>query len=143
MPRALKRSKRRSESRSSMQGSSSHSIREIFRRRPWLPALIVGTAIMAVSSVPKLGIRGPLFPGCDKLAHFIEYLILGAALRYWSGDGRKRFLAGGVCFAILDELHQAFIPGRHSSIWDVVADVLGLVVGFVWSRRFVRKERYG
>jgi VanZ family protein len=95
------------------------------------------------SSIPKFTVRGPLFPGCDKLAHFIEYLILGVALRYWSGDGRKRFLSGGILFAALDEFHQAFIPGRHASIWDVVADALGLVVGFVWSRHFVRKERYG
>ena len=119
------------------------SIRLTCRRRPWLPALIAGIAILTVSSVPRLAPRGPLFPGCDKLAHFIEYLILGVALRYWSGDGRKRFLAGGIGFAILDELHQMFIPGRHASGWDVLADTLGLVVGFVWSKRFVRKERYG
>jgi VanZ family protein len=96
-----------------------------------------------VSSIPKFTIRGPLFPGCDKLAHFIEYLILGIALRYWSGDGRRRFLAGGIGLAILDEFHQSFIPGRHASLWDVVADMLGLMVGFVWSKRFVSKERYG
>jgi VanZ family protein len=104
---------------------------------------VVAIAILTVSSLPRFTVRGPLFPGCDKLAHFIEYLILGAALRYWSGDGRKRFLAGGIIFAVLDELHQAFIPGRQASFWDVVADVLGLVVGFVWSKHLVRKERYG
>ena len=119
------------------------SLRNLCRRRPWLPALVVGIAIAAVSSIPRLAIRGPLFPGCDKLAHFIEYLILGAALRYWSGDGRKRFLAGGVVFAVLDEVHQTFVPGRHASPWDVVADTLGLVVGFALSRHLVRKERYG
>jgi VanZ family protein len=85
----------------------------------------------------------PLFPHCDKVAHFIEYLILGAALRYWSGDGRKRFLAVGIVYAILDEFHQAFVPGRHASPWDVMADTLGLVVGFVWLRHQVRKGRYG
>ena len=119
------------------------SVRKLCRRRPWLPALVVGIAILTVSSIPRISVPVPLFPGCDKLAHFIEYLILGAALRYWSGDGRKRFLAGGIVFAVLDEFHQAFVPGRHASPWDVVADALGLVVGFVWSRHLVRKERYG
>ena len=119
------------------------SVRELCRRRPWLPALLMAVAILTVSSIPKFIVRGPLFPGCDKLAHFIEYLMLGIALRYWSGDGRKRFLAGGIGFAALDEFHQSFIPGRHASIWDVVADTLGLVVGFLLSRHFARKERYG
>jgi len=118
-------------------------VRNLCRKRPWLPALVMGIAITSVSSIPRFTAPVPLFPGCDKLAHFIEYLILGAALRYWSGDGRKRFLAGGIVFAVLDEFHQAFVPGRHASIWDVVADTLGLVVGFVWLRHLVRKERYG
>ncbi len=123
--------------------SLSMSVRNLCRRRPWLPALVIGITILSVSSIPRFTVRLPLFPGCDKLAHFIEYLIFGAALRYWSGDGRKRFLAGGIVFAVLDEVHQALIPGRHASPWDVVADTLGLVIGFVWSRLLVRKERYG
>lgn len=118
-------------------------LREICRRRPWLPSILWAIAILTVSSIPKLAIRGPLFLGCDKVAHFIEYLILGVALRYWSGDGRRRFVAGGIFFAVLDEFHQSFIPGRDASIWDAVADALGIVVGFLWLKHLVRKERHG
>jgi hypothetical protein len=113
---------------------------DLARRHPWLPSLLCAIAILTISSIPKLGTRTPLFPGCDKLAHFIQYLILGVALRFWSGDARISFLGGGLVFAALDEFHQRFIPGRQASLWDFVADAAGVVVGFLWSGRLFRKQ---
>ncbi len=44
-----------------------------------------------------------------------------------------------VAYALADEIHQAFVPGRTASLWDVLADALGATVamGLVWviSRR--------
>jgi VanZ family protein len=115
-------------------------------KRRWLPALVWVAAILAVSSIPGPRMGGPLFPGCDKLAHFIEYSILGIALRFWTegrggatAQARRRRIAGvlaaGLVFAALDEAHQRFIPGRTASVWDFTADACGLVIGFLGSVR--------
>jgi VanZ family protein len=108
-------------------------------RHRWIPTVIWAVAIFVVSSVPELTIKSEPFPGCDKVVHFIEYSILGIALRYWSGRPRKTFLIGGVAFGGLDELHQRFVPGRVTSFWDFVADACGILVGFFVGKIFVRK----
>lgn len=34
-------------------------------------------------------------------------------------------------FAISDELHQSFIPGRTASVYDFLADVLGILIALL------------
>jgi VanZ family protein len=84
-----------------------------------------------------------LFPGCDKVLHFIEYSILGAALRFWSGGPRAVFLAGGAGFAALDEFHQRYVPGRDASYLDWTADLAGLATGFIVFGYMMRKRNHG
>jgi VanZ family protein len=37
-------------------------------------------------------------------------------------------------YALSDEFHQAFVPGRDPDLWDVVCDALGAALGlFGWS----------
>ena len=116
---------------------------DIIRRRPWLPAVLWGAAILAVSSFPRMDLAPRMFPGCDKVLHFIEYSILGLGLRFWSGGGRPIFIAGGVGFAAVDEFHQRYVPGRHASLFDWVADLAGVVVGFLLYGLIMKKEEDG
>jgi VanZ family protein len=112
-----------------------------FGKRRWLPTVIVAAAIYGVSAIPGLDIGSDLFPGCDKVIHFIEYLILGVTLRYWSRESRKIFIAGGLSFGALDELHQLFVPNRVASYWDFAADICGVLVGYLIVGRFgVKKD---
>jgi VanZ family protein len=66
-----------------------------------------------------------------KGAHFGEYLILaillGRALAPEELSPRTAAFAFGItiAYAISDELHQAFVPGRMPSPWDVGFDALG------------------
>lgn len=80
-----------------------------------------------------------IFP-VRKIAHFVEYMILGGlSAASWvlyqaeeQGNRKPFFLiAWGSCvlFAVLDELHQAFVPGRTSSIRDVLLDSVGALFG--------------
>lgn len=80
-----------------------------------------------------------IFP-VRKIAHFVEYMILGGlSAASWvlyqaeEQENRKPFflIAWGSCvlFAVLDELHQAFVPGRTSSIRDVLLDSVGALFG--------------
>ena len=102
----------------------------VIAKRRWLPAILWAIVILTVSSIPDLDITAGRFRGCDKLSHFIEYSVLGIAVRYRAGGPRVGFALGGVGFAALDELHQKLVPNRITSFWDLVADVGGLLLGF-------------
>ncbi len=71
-----------------------------------------------------------------KNAHFIAYLVLGVlvinALRSSGVKGYRSWaLALGICilYAISDEFHQTFIPGRSGEVRDVFIDTAGASVG--------------
>ncbi|MGC3958101.1 MAG: VanZ family protein [Verrucomicrobiota bacterium] len=76
-----------------------------------------------------------------KWAHLTEYAIF-ALLCWWAlrasrqpkptGWSRRiAWLAWGAatCFAVTDEVHQLFVPGRQGSIWDVLIDSTGAAGG--------------
>jgi len=64
------------------------------------------------------------------LGHFFEYALL-AALWLWAlrpGMGHRSFAAAAlitISYAISDEIHQSFVPGRFSDPVDVLVDALG------------------
>lgn len=71
-----------------------------------------------------------------KNAHFIIYLVLGVlvinALNVSGIDGRRGIvLALSICilYAISDEVHQLFVPGRSGEVRDVIIDTAGSSVG--------------
>lgn len=73
-----------------------------------------------------------------KIAHFSEYASMGALLyvlwRQWFQAGRWLYaLIGGWLFlsAVLDEVHQYFVPGRYCSVADVLLDTCGGLTGML------------
>ena len=82
-----------------------------------------------------------------KGAHFLEYLVLGISLFWTVRDPRKRASfwipwAVGALYAVTDEVHQYFVPGRSCELRDVVIDACGVAVGvaIVWWRRHRQTE---
>ena len=74
-------------------------------------------------------------------AHFTLYLVLGGLLA-WGSRGRRlwaSFAAGGL-YALLDEVHQAFVPGRAMEGADILTDLLGLGVGILLLGYLLRKR---
>lgn len=69
-----------------------------------------------------------------KFAHFAVYLILGILLTLafkssnFNRYPMKSFIVG-MLYAISDEAHQYFIPGRDMKILDVFIDSIGILVG--------------
>ncbi len=93
--------------------------------------------IFILSSVPTLPTIKKATP-IDKLAHFIEYGILGSILvhflrAYFPGRKRSFYIVAAVFFASayagLDEFHQYFVPGRDCSLHDFCADFIGAISG--------------
>jgi hypothetical protein len=110
----------------------------------WIPAAIWAAVLFFVSQQPTLGVD--LSGGLDNVAHFAAYLVMGMHLAAGRGTpvriGRTIFY--GAAYGFLDELHQSFVPGRDSSLWDLMADTLGVTVGvlmFVWIRRHDLRSR--
>ena len=75
-------------------------------------------------------------------AHFAEYTCLGVLLMLLSAclGWTKRWLpvSVGVLYALTDELHQAFSPGRSCEVQDVLVDSLGVFAGETLCRILIR-----
>ena len=129
--------------------------REQLRR--WLPAVGWATLIWTFSTgwftgdrtaaivLPVLSFLFPnaspaelraIHQGVRKLAHFTEYLVLSVLLYRALRGGRRwnlraaalAFTLSGV-YAMSDELHQWFVPGRTAAASDCLIDMSGAVAG--------------
>lgn len=111
------------------------------RLRYWLPLCLWIAAILFVSSIPGSTISRVGVEFEDKLAHFLEYGILGFLAGRWERFqyGHRRLRASltafalGLAVATLDELYQGLIPGRMQSVGDWTADLAGIGVGTIIS----------
>jgi VanZ family protein len=91
----------------------------------WLPALLMMVVIFGFSSIP--GKEMPSFGWWDlivkKGAHVLGYALLALLLWYAQGFDQNRWWLAfmlAVLYAISDEFHQSFIPGRHPSWVDAL-----------------------
>lgn len=97
----------------------------------WAVVILVATTV----PVPDFANRVPTL-WLDKLVHGGLYLVLGwlvgAALCAMGRRGGVAWLVGLLAlaaFALLDELHQRWLPGRVTSLGDWAADVAGATIG--------------
>ena len=69
-----------------------------------------------------------------KTAHATAYGILWGL--WWLATGRRPWLALGItiAYAISDEYHQTWVPGRHGRWYDVGIDTLGALTAMAFTR---------
>ncbi|WP_453993300.1 VanZ family protein [Bacillus nitroreducens] len=87
-----------------------------------------------------------------KNAHFFIYLVLGALLlkalnrsKVYGIRAITFALTLSVLFAISDELHQLFVPGRGAQVSDVLIDSAGAITGiglYLLFKRIVKTCRH-
>jgi VanZ family protein len=88
-----------------------------------------------------------------KAGHVTEYAILAFLLRRAFVTSSKSFIRRNwfelglliiVCYALLDEFHQSFVPSRTASIYDSAIDVIGglsvLLIFRLYRKRFRLKK---
>jgi VanZ family protein len=77
-----------------------------------------------------------------KAAHFTEFAIL-SLLASWAMRSRGRGYAYAILFALLDEYHQTFVPGRAGCWSDVGIDASGASLGYLLQsfRRGVKNDK--
>ena len=95
--------------------------------------ICVALLVVYLSHQPSLKPPLELFPHQDKLFHMLEFGGLGLALvvnadLFGKRTVKFRMISAGIAWALLDELHQSFVPGRDCSFHDVLADTAGLFI---------------
>jgi len=113
-----------------------------------LPLVSYMLLIFALSSVSRYPESCSWVFGLDKFVHTLEYYVLGCLLmRVLVTSPHGVFAEApavfamifGTLYAIGDEWHQSFVPGRYASIYDLLFDMLGVAIAVV-IYRFVRRR---
>jgi VanZ family protein len=106
------------------------------RRNLWLPVVLWAALIFTFSSIPDLGTGlGTWDLVLRKVAHTAEYAVLGALLFRALRREPLAILAGSA-YAVTDEVHQAFVSGRHGSPVDWLIDTVGVTAGVLLFSRW-------
>lgn len=117
----------------------------------WLPPLLFMLFIFLLSSQPRLSVTGQfLFDFVIfKTLHIVEYAILYFLLAraflkttafQVSGVFLYSFLVA-FFYAIIDEVHQTFIPTREGKLRDVAIDALGIYLTYLFLKNKLKLIR--
>ena len=102
-----------------------------------LPLVILSAAIVIASHQPHIELPDFNIMSFDKVLHLGAYLVwgtffiisyLGNSSKPEKGQAVKYLLVLGLLFGISDEIHQFFIPGRSCDAFDLIADMLGILI---------------
>jgi len=98
----------------------------------------MGVIFYLSSLPPKVKLGSFDFP-----IHVLEFFPLGilTVLFLKELNLRNSFLFSfifSILYAISDEIHQTFIPGRNASVKDVIADCVGILIGLYIVKKWQR-----
>jgi VanZ family protein len=106
--------------------------------KPWIKVIAWMAVIFVVSSIPKSSIPKVKIFEFDKIFHMAEFLILAVLLSRAIGASFSNisFMKTAILaiivsafYAVFDEWHQKFIPGRVPDIFDFIVDFIGASIG--------------
>ncbi len=99
-----------------------------------MTALILVAVLLPGSSFPDT----PDISGFDKMVHFILFLMLAVSVQLdfnLSGSLRLSLAAAAlIVFSSLTEALQLLVEGRSADIFDLFADIVGLLAGLAARR---------
>ena len=111
----------------------------------WAPVFVWAGFIYFLSSIPHLNSGlGKWDFVLRKGAHVFEYtvlttLLLRAFKRTWhEWTWRRAWITAAiiaVLYALSDEFHQSFVPGRGPSVHDVLIDSVGVIIAIQFFKR--------
>jgi VanZ family protein len=101
----------------------------------WAPVVVWAAVILVLSSISDLGTGlGTWDTILRKLAHIAEYAILGGLILRAVRNAPAAVLLASA-YAATDEIHQAFVTGRHGSPLDWLIDTAGAILGVALAAR--------
>ena len=121
--------------------------RRWLRQRPllhlWLPVVSWMGLIFLLSAQPELPHTGTrwLDPFLSAGALILLFAVLAMLLARAVGARPRQMVVAftlAVVYALSDEFHQMYVPGRHADALDLLWDALGAALGlgaFAWLQR--------
>ena len=116
----------------------------------WIITLLIAVLIFYVSSLSFTTTPGPEFPLKSYFYHFVIFFIFSFFLfiSVFKGNinGSNRLtiffvFVFAVYYALLDEIHQLYVPLRTFSILDIMTDSVGIILaGVIYI--ILRKNQY-
>ncbi len=105
-----------------------HGVRTAARLLFWP---LAGTVVFLALCPADLLVPGASLAGYPQ--HALAFAILAATCTF-ACDSRWRVMAALAALAMVLELAQTFSPGRHVDVFDLLAGIAGITVGFVIQR---------
>ncbi len=105
----------------------------------WGPVVVWMAVLFGASATPgqDLPTFGPIDFIVKKGGHMLGYAVLAVLCRRALGWQRRPIAAAwlpAVMYALVDEIHQSFVPERHPSIIDALGfDGIGAALGLLAS----------
>lgn len=102
-----------------------------------LPAIGFAIVIFILSQIPNEMLPPNVFDLQDKALHFFVYFLFGITLIIATSTIKEKkraigfILFFGMIYALLDEIHQIFVPGRVCDVTDWISDSLGVAFSLI------------
>jgi VanZ family protein len=105
-----------------------------------LPVVTMAIAIFVMSSIHQVPFIDDTIIGQDKLLHMTAYFVFGILLQFAVVAQKPNltikktyFVVAliAILFALGDEIHQHFVPGRMCDFWDFAADSIGILLSLL------------
>ncbi len=98
-------------------------------------------AILVVSTIPGSSIKILNIWSFDKILHIIEYFILAFlainALKISSTKTVVIIVIFGIAYGGFNEVWQGAVAGRYASIYDAIANGVGMILGSVVTLKYL------
>lgn len=104
-----------------------------------IPAILTGIMIFYISSLENpFSVRVirdladiSTYINKNVLFHFCEFALLSFFILVGFNIKKQYVFIVSVCYALLDEIHQNFVPYRYFELFDIVMDTIGVIMGII------------
>ena len=110
----------------------------------WIITIVMASIIFYASSLTFLGVGKTSY--MSYIYHFtaFSYLSLFLLISLTKGKNSKKLIILGIILALIygifDEIHQYFIPGRTSTIKDILVNSIGIFITSIAYTNYCRKK---
>src|SRR3989344_5498396 len=111
----------------------------------WLPVFLWGVVIFTLSSIRQITVAEFFLWdfAAKKVAHLGEYAVLYALILRATETKWVLSFFLTMIYAMSDEIHQSFVPGRTAAIYDLSLDFSGSAISayVTWKLRQIRPKK--
>lgn len=111
----------------------------------WLPVFLWALVIFALSSIKQVTVSEFFIWDfvAKKIAHVGEYSILFALFFRATKSNYPLSFALTMLYAVSDEIHQSFVPGRTAAVYDLGFDFSGASIAayVIWKHKPRQKKQ--